>query len=171
MKNKSLWLLVTTMPIIAACAIGYTRIGKAPDAPLKNYKILALPDLAGGDQIPEEVKSSIPNKVAEGLANEKLFAKIERGTGGKDESVVLLSGRVVQYNPGSRGMRYLTGPLWGVGKGSIIVNVKFIEKVSGKELADSSFEGEIKGGFFGGGIDETYEKIAEEIVHFIKSNY
>lgn len=68
-------------------------------------------------------------------------------------------------------MRYLTGPLWGVGKGSIIVNVKFIEKVSGKELADSSFEGEIKGGFFGGGIDETYEKIAEEVVQFIKSNY
>jgi len=24
---------------------------------------------------------------------------------------------------------------------------------------------------FGGGIDETYAKIAEEIVHFIKSNY
>jgi hypothetical protein len=38
-------------------------------------------------------------------------------------------------------------------------------------LGDSNFEGEIKGGIFGGGINETYEKIAEEIVQFIKSNY
>jgi hypothetical protein len=44
-------------------------------------------------------------------------------------------------------MRYPTGPLWGVGKGSIIVNVKFIEKDSRKELAESSFEGEIKAVF------------------------
>lgn len=159
------------MPIIAGCAIGYTRVAKAPDAPLRNYTILGIPDLAGGEQVPAEVKNSIPNKVAEELVKEKLFAKIERGTGGLEESIVLVNGRVVQYNPGSRGMRYLTGPLWGVGRGSIIVNVKFIEKVSGKELADSSFEGEIKGGIFGGGIDETYDKIAEEIVQFIKTNY
>jgi hypothetical protein len=48
-------------------------------------------------------------------------------------------------------MRYLTGPLWGVGRGSIIVNVKFVEKGSGKQLADSSFEGEIKGDFLAAG--------------------
>jgi hypothetical protein len=171
MKNKILWLLICTMPMVAACAIGYTRVAKAPDAPLRNYKIIEIPDLAGSDQIPAEVKNSIPNQVAEELGKEKLFAKVERSDAGKGESIVLLSGRVIQYNPGSRGMRYLTGPLWGVGKGSIIVNVKFIEKDSRKELADSSFEGEIKGGLFGGGIDETYKTIADEIVHFIKSNY
>lgn len=171
MKNKALWLLICTMPFVAACAIGYTRVAKAPDAPLRNYKILEIPDLTGSDHIPAEVKNSIPNLVAEELGKEKLFARIERSDSGKGESIILLSGRVVQYNPGSRGMRYLTGPLWGVGKGSIIVNVKFIEKDSRKELADSSFEGEIKGGVFGGGIDETYKTIAEEIVQFIKSNH
>jgi hypothetical protein len=171
MKHKSLWLLITIMPTIVSCAIGYTRVAKAPDDPLRNYKIVGIPDLVGGHQIPGEVKSSIPNKVAEELEKEKLFARVERGTGGSEESIVLLNGRVVQYNPGNRGMRYLTGPLWGVGRGSVIVNIKVIEKGSGKELADSSFEGEIKGGVFGGGIDETYDKIAEEIVQFIKANY
>lgn len=159
------------MPFIAACAIGYTRIGKAPEAPLRNYKILEIPDLAGGQQIPGEVKTVIPNRIAEELGKENLFAKVERGSVGLDDSIVLVTGRVVQYNPGNRGMRYLTGPIWGVGRGSVIVNVRFVEKGSGKELADSNFEGEIKGGFFGGGIDETYEKIAEEIIQFIKSNY
>lgn len=166
-----LWFLLIAMPMIAACAMGYTRVTKAPDIPLKSYKVLQVPDLAGSDQVPEEVKKEISNKVVEELQKENLFAGIERSDTGTSESVVLLSGRVVQYSPGNRGMRYLTGPLWGVGKGSIIVNVKFIEKATGKELADSSFEGEIKGGIFGGGINETYAKIAEEIVQFIKSNY
>ena len=159
------------MLMATACAIGYTRVAKAPDTPLRNYKILQVPDLIGSDHVPEEVKKEISNKVVQELQKDNLFASIERSSKGTGKSVLILSGRVVQYSPGNRGMRYLTGPLWGVGKGSIIVNVKFIEKSSGKELAVSSFEGEIKGGLFGGGIDETHEKIAEEIVQFIKSNY
>jgi hypothetical protein len=171
MRNKILWLLLIAMPMIAACAVGYTRVTKAPDTPLRKYKILEVPDLTGSDQIPEELKKDVPNMVVQELQRENLFARIERSSTGTGDSVVLLSGRVVHYNPGSRGMRYLTGPIWGVGKGSIIVNVKFVDKVSGKELGDSNFEGEIKGGIFGGGIDETHYKIAEEIVQFIKSNY
>jgi hypothetical protein len=171
MKKKILWTLLIVMLMAAGCAIGYTRITKAPEAPLRSYRFLQIPDLIASDQVPEEVKKAIPDKVAEELGKEKLFTGIERGSTGKEDSVVSLNGRVIQYNPGSRGMRYLTGPLWGAGKGSVIVNVKFVEKSSGKELADSNFEGEIKGGFFGGGIDETHEKIAEEIIQFIKSNY
>lgn len=53
----------------------------------------------------------------------------------------------------------------------MIVNVKFIDKNSGAVLAESSFEGEIKGGVFGGGIDETHDAIAEEIVQFVKTNF
>ena len=77
------------MPMLVSCAIGYTRVTKAPDVPLRNYKIIEIPDLSGSEHIPAEVKISIPNQI----------------------------------------------------------------------------------GVFGGGIDETYAKIAEEIVHFIKSNY
>ena len=171
MKTRSLWMFMVLAPIIAGCAIGYTRIAKAPDGPLRNYKTLQIPDLAGNDQIPQEVRTEISNKVAEELRKQKLFSEIDRGSSSGTESVIVMNGRVIQYNPGNRGMRYLTGPLWGVGKGSIIVNVKFVDKGSGKELADSNFEGEIKGGFFGGGIDETHDKIAEEIVQFIRSNY
>ncbi len=53
----------------------------------------------------------------------------------------------------------------------MIVNVKFIDKNSGAVLAESNFEGEIKGGVFGGGIDETHDAIAEEIVQFVKTNF
>ena len=103
MKNKALWFLLCTMSMIAACAIGNTRVAKAPDAPLRNYKIIEIPDLTGSDQIPAEVKISISTQVAEELGKEKLFAKIERSDTGKGESIVLLSGRVVQYNPGIEG--------------------------------------------------------------------
>jgi hypothetical protein len=171
MRNIRFWVLVLTMPLMIGCAIGYTRIGKAPEAPLRNYKGVAIPDLSGSDQIPGEVKSLIPDIVAEELGRQNLFAAVDRGVSAKEEPAILLSGRVVHYNPGNRAMRYLTGPLWGVGRGNIIVNVKFVDKASGKEIADSIFEGELKGGIFGGGINETYSKIAEEIVQFVKSNY
>jgi hypothetical protein len=49
-------------------------------------------------------------------------------------------------------------------------NYQFVELATGKVLAESNFEGEIKGGPFGGGMDESYAKIADEIVQFLQTN-
>jgi len=171
MRNGLLLILVGLVAVLNGCATGYARVAKAPEAAFGKYQILELPDLAGGGQVPQEVKTDIPDKIAQELNKQGLFAKVERGDTAVGESVLQLQGQVIQYNPGSRGMRYLTGPLLGAGKGSIIVQVKFIDKASGNDLSEATFEGEIKGGFFGGGIDETHDAIAKEIVQFIKSNF
>jgi len=164
------FLLLAVAAIVSGCAIGRTTVLSAAQGKPTNFSTVEMPNLEGGGNVPEEVKRDIPAKVIESLAKEKLFAKVvpasDDATG-----VLLLKGQVVQYNPGSRGMRWLTGPVWGVGKGSVIVNVKFIDKNSGAVMAESSFEGEIKGGVFGGGIDETHDAIAEEIVQFVKTNF
>ena len=171
MKRNHLWFVLGLVALVGGCALGYTRLAKAPEGRFGTYRIVEVPDLAASDLVPAEVKKEIPDMIVKELSEQKLFEKVERGSGGSGGSILLLKGQVIQYNPGSRGMRYLTGPFWGVGKGSVIVNVKFIDKSSEKELAEATFEGEIKGGLFGGGIDETHEKIAEEIVQFLKSNY
>ena len=170
MKKKLLLLAMVVLPFLAGCATGYTRIEKIPEKKFGDFKVVEIPDLEGSDQIPSEVKKSIPDEVSKKLSLIKAFTKIERSVTGAGEPCLVLQGRVVQFNPGSKGMRWLTGPIWGVGKGSVIVNVKFIEKTTKKLLSESRFEGEIKGGFFGGDINETYEKIAEEISQFVKSN-
>lgn len=164
-----LFLLVVAA-VVSGCAIGRTTVLKVAEAKPASFSTVEMPNLEGSGNVPEEVKRSIPAKVIETLAEQKLFAKVVPASGDA-EGVLLLKGQVVQYNPGSRGMRWLTGPLWGVGKGSVIVNVKFIAKNSGAVLAESNFEGEIKGGVFGGGIDETHDAIAEEIVQFVKTNF
>ena len=101
----------------------------------------------------------------------KLFSRIERGHGlWEAEKTLLLQGQVVQYSPGSQGARWITAGLWGVGRGSVIVNIKFVDLATNKVLAESNFEGEIKGGPFGGGMDESYQTIADEIVQFLQTN-
>jgi hypothetical protein len=146
-------------------------VTKAPEVSFGKYKGVCVPDLAGSGQVPGEAKTNISDLVARGLTEQKLFARVDRADREAPDPVLLVKGQVIQYNPGSRGKRYVAGPLLGSGKGSVIVNVKFVEKQSGRELAECSFEGEIKGGVFGGGIDETYREVANEIVQFIKSNF
>ena len=163
-------LLLAVAAVVSGCAIGRTTVLRAVDGKSANFSTVEMPNLEGGGNVPEEVKRSIPSKVIESLAKEKLFAKVVPASGDA-AGVLLLKGQVVQYNPGSRAMRYLTGPRWGVGRGSVIVNVTFVDKNSAAVLAEATFEGEIKGGVFGGGIDETHDAIAEEIVRFVKTNF
>jgi uncharacterized protein DUF4410 len=172
MNRKRLWLLWTIIPLVAGCAVGHTQVMKPPDARLGTYQFLAIPDLTGSSQVPDDVKKGIPDTVASQLRERKLFTQIERGHGiwAADKTLVV-QGQVVQYSPGSQGARWITAGLWGVGAGSVIVNIKFLELATGKVLAESNFEGEIKGGPFGGGMDDSNEKVADQIVQFLQTNF
>jgi hypothetical protein len=156
--------------VVGGCATGRTTVLSTPQGKPTHFSTVEVPNLEGASSVPEEVKRGIPAKVIESLAKEQLFEKVVPASGDA-AGVLVLRGQVVQYNPGSRGMRWLTGPMWGVGKGSVIVDVKFIDKTAGEVVAESNFEGEIKGGVFGGGIDDTYDAIAEEMVQFVKTNF
>jgi len=144
-------------------------VTKAPEAPFGKYQVLTLPDFTGGSEVPEQAKKGIPDKIAAELKKQGIFTNVERGGEATGDSTLLLKGQVVHYNPGSRAARYLLGGLGG-GKGSIVIQVSFIDKISGNSLSEASFEGEIKAGAFGGGIGETHVAIAKEIVQFMKSN-
>ena len=79
-----------------------------------------------------------------------------------------MKGQVLKYSPGSRAGRYLGHK---GAQGSIIVSVKFVEKASGRELAEANFKGVMTGGLFGGSGTETHSQIAQEIVQFIKASF
>ena len=171
MDRIRLWVLLVVVALANGCAVGHTQVMKAPETRLGNYEFLAIPDLVGGSQVPDGVKRGIPDTVANQAREKKLFSRIERGHGiWAADKTLLVQGQVVQYSPGSQGERWMTAGLWGVGRGSVIVNIKFVEVATGKVLAESNFEGEIKGGPFGGGMDQSYAKIADEIVQFLETN-
>ena len=155
MRVKRLWLFLAAVPLVSGCAVGYTQVMKSPETRLGNYQFLAIPDLVGSSQVPDGVKRGIPDTVANQAREKKLFSKIERGHGlWAPDKTLVVQGQVVQFSPGSQGMRWMTAGLWGVGRGSVIVNIKFVDLAANKVLPESNFEGEIKGGPFGGGMDE-----------------
>ena len=169
---RKTWLVLAGLMMLASgCAAGYTRVSKMPEASFGAFHVALVPDVAGSSQVPDEAKKGIADKIAEELADQKIFKEVlreDKDTAGAP--AVLIKSQVLQFNPGSRAMRYVAGPFFGAGKGSVIINVKFIEKATGREIAESSFEGEIRGGVFGGGFDDTYNKVATEVVQFIKAN-
>lgn len=171
MKEKLCWFMVFMVVIVGGCATGYTRIEQAPEIPFGEYQAIQVPDLKGSRQVPHELKTNIPAKIAKKLKEQKLFDKVVRNESMTGGSVLVCDGRIVQYDPGSRGMRWVAGPLLGTGKGSLIINMKFVDKASGKALAESNFEGEIVGGFLGGGFEDTYKEVAKQITQFIRSNF
>ena len=170
MSRKPAWLLFCVV-LLSGCAVGYTHVMKSPETRLGAYQFLAIPDLVGSSQVPDEVKKGIPDTVANQAREKKLFNRIERGNGlWEAEKTLLVQGQVVQFSPGSQGLRWMTAGLWGVGRGSVIVNIKFLDLATNKVVAESNFEGEIKGGPFGGGMDDGYQKISDEIVQFLQTN-
>jgi len=170
MRRSLLLFVAGVLFVLSGCASGYTRVSKVPEGNLGKYLAVEVPDLVGSAEVPEEVRKGIPDKIAKQLLEDKVFPRVIRNESDMQGQVLLIKGQVVQYNPGSRAMRYLAGPLLGTGKGSVIVNIKFIDKTNGKDIAEANFEGEIKGGVFGGGFDDTYNKVATEAMQFIKAN-
>jgi hypothetical protein len=168
------WLLFaitcTGVVLTAGCATGYTRVSMVPDDAFGAYEVVEVPDLRIGREVPDDLKQRIPNIIVKALKKEHLFSQVERNITVTENSVLVCQGRVIQFEPGDRLWRYMAGIYLGTGKGSLIVNMKFIDKSSSKILAECNFEGEIRGGFFGGGFEDTYQEVAKRVVQFIKTN-
>jgi hypothetical protein len=171
MKQWLLFAIACISVIFAAgCATGYTRVSMVSDDSFGAYQAVEVPDLRIGRKVPDELKKRIPTLIVKALKKEHLFSQMEQSDTITGVSVLVCQGRIIQFDPGDRFRRYMAGPLLGMGKGSLIVNMKFIDKSSSKVLAECNFEGEIKGGFFGGGFEDTYQEVAKAVVRFIKTN-
>ena len=182
MRKRLFWFLLGVMAVLTGCnpcytpTAGDTKVVKQSEVSLGGYQVVKVPDLEGSGpepqwpdppRVPKSVRRGIADAVAQELKEAKLFARVERESGGSAESVLLVKGRVLKYSPGSRAKRYMGHG----GEGSIIVNVKFVEKASGRELAEANFKGVVGVGFFGGSITGIYTEIAQEIVQFIKASF
>ena len=170
-------LLVSVIALVIGCETGSTSIVKQSKVSFGRYQVLEIPDFEGIGPEPiwpalpivsKAVRKEIADTVAEQLRESKLFAEVSRENRGAAESVLLMKGQFLKYNPGSRTARYMGQG--ESGKTSIIVNVTFIETTTGRELAEVNVKGEITGGLFGGSGTETHNQISQEIVQFIRDS-
>jgi hypothetical protein len=75
--------------------------------------------------------------------------------------------RFIQFNPGSQFSRWFWGGIGSAGKGSLTVEVRFLDG-SGRELAKIQSEGEITSGAFGGSFDFAVQKAATEVAEYAR---
>ncbi len=145
----SLWL--------CGCGAGRTMVITPAEAPDK-YTAAEIIEDKSTVSVPAEVNTSFQTKLSHLIFTEGGFT---RGPGLK------ISYRFIQYNPGSQVTRWFWGGIGSAGKGTLTVEVRFLDQ-NNKELAKIQSEGEITSGAFGGSFDFAVQKTANEVAAYAK---
>ena len=198
MSKGLIWFLAGMIVIHAGCNVVKTKttVVKHPEESFGRFQLIEVLDFEGDGPDPpwpalpkvsKTVRRNIADAIAEQLMEAKLFVTVARKNVDSNQSVLRLTGQVLQYDSGRQAK---VAPFSHPEPRHFRVNVKFIEKASGKALAKANIEGRIKeagpaGGAakagllgavvgaaeLGSGIRETHRDIARQIVQFIKESF
>lgn len=105
-----------------------------------------------------ELAAHITNELRERLAP-KYF-------GGEGRKIVV-SGKLVGFDPGSQALRYWVG--FGAGKGEILAEAYFDDDEGG--VAKAMGKGAVSGGWFGGSVSSAGKRAAKAVVDFVAANH
>jgi hypothetical protein len=78
-----------------------------------------------------------------------------------DAPTLQLTGKVINFNAGSRAKRYVLGP--GFGKTKIVAHIQFLEQSSGKIIFETNVDGRVFIGFIGGDSIGATRGLAKEV--------
>ena len=87
---------------------------------------------------------------------------------GDSGPALVIQGRILGYDEGDQGARFLIG--FGAGKGQITAEVTLKDE-SGRLLARGIAVGDVTGGLIGGNIDVAARYLARGIMEFIRENH
>lgn len=181
MKNKTsrpkvsgLACLILLMGMgLMGCNSKYFTVLEAPSKPFNNFSQIEIKelqiDIADFNNLSPEEQAGT-QKFTAGLSHRLQACFLEKGffvskTGEK----LILEGRVLEFNPGSKTARCLLG-VYGVGKGKIIVEVTFSSQ-DGTLIAKGTAEGGVSTGTLGGEMTEAVERLVDAIADFVEKNY
>ncbi len=151
--------------LILSCGTRRTIETKRPETRFARYTILEVPGFKTPIRgVPSDVLWRIPDRVVKILRDEWVFPGVTRSPLEQEESVLVLEGTVVSYNPGS-GFEKVAG------QGLIGVHIRLFDKANGRVIAEATVEGTVEAGIFGGGMGTAYKEVAKEIADFIRSYY
>lgn len=168
------FILVAGLLVAAGCGAQRTLVLKPAETKLSRFAALEVPAFQSNvPNVPEEVTQGLAKKVIEMLKEEGLFPQvaITVASGPSAAKVLVFNGTVIQYEPGSRVTRWFWGGIGSAGEASLTVKAVLIDRETGQVIAEGHMQGTIASGWFGGSTTETHNKVAEEIVKFIKNYY
>lgn len=152
-----IWGIFIVFLLLSGCGAGRTIVVTPAETPDKFTSAEIIEDKSTVS-VPSEVSTSFQTKLAQLLFSEGGFSQ------GPGLKIVY---RFIQYNPGSQFTRWFWGGIGSAGKGTMMVEVRFLDQ-NNKELAKIQSEGEITSGAFGGSFDFAVQKTANEVAAYAK---
>lgn len=152
------FVVLPMIVLLAGCGSARLRVIQPADHPA-HYAAVSI--------VPRENTADVPPEQA------KVFAERLRGAMYKDKSFaeggdLLVEYRVLVFDPGDRGLRYLVG--FGAGEGEMVVETTYRD-AGGRELSKIETSGRVTMGWFGGDFKDAYDRIIEKVVQFTKSTF
>jgi hypothetical protein len=141
--------------------------------------------------VTDKYMQSMMKNIANQLKNTRRFQSVALGLPGSSaestQQGILLTGQVLEYDPGSRAARFAAGTSEGYGatkggrkgEAKVRAHIQFIDSETGKLLHEEDVEGVVRGSpldmnpkhTFGASANETTGKIAKQIAKVAKSNF
>lgn len=158
---------------LTACASHRYTVVEPPKASLTNFSVLEIPEFDSNLQSAEakELAKVFDDRLMREIAayraqnpDDVVYEQVVKNTD-QIEDVLVMNGTVISYEEGSRAKRYFVG--LGSGKAYCTIQVKFIDKASGEELARTNFDGELMGGIFGGSADEAVDGTVKAFLDYM----
>lgn len=152
------FILLTFTLFLTGCGAGRTMVLSPAETP-ERFTEAEIIEGQSTVNVPSDVNASFQAKLAQLISGPGGFAN---GPGG-----LKIKYRFIQFNPGSQFSRWFWGGIGSAGKGSMTVEVTFLDP-AGKELSRIQSEGEITSGAFGGSFDFAVQKTANEVAEYAK---
>lgn len=157
--KKYLLILPIAMALSGCMGSGKTTVLDAPTERLAahTFKLAEGKSTVGADL---DIKRQFEQEVKNGLKESNM-------TEGGD---LIIEYRFIQFDEGSRFVRYLVGGMGNAGEGEMTVEVLF-KNQNNKELGRIHVGGKITAGVFGGSFDHAIEQAAGQVVKYAITNF
>jgi len=150
-----LLVVLAAAVLLSACASGaITVLSPAQTAP-GMFQTLTIESGTDTVAIPADARAHFEKRLNEYLLWEK--------SPFKPGDALTLRYRFIQFDEGSRALRYVVG--FGAGKGKMTAEVTYLDKDK-NEIAKITVEGEISMGFFGGDFDQAISIAAKKVADY-----
>jgi hypothetical protein len=158
------FILAGIILFTTSCVTKSTYQTKSAPAGFRGYVIIEVPDFKmSSSSATTDATWKIPNEIAKGLEKEGIFTGVSRSPVSLTEKVLVVDG-TLDFVPTPWYNQIATTQ-------KLIAHVRFISKSDNSVIAEATFEEVSKGGIFSGGVFFDYDRLAEEIVAYIKLNY
>ncbi len=176
--TRTLALVVLAAGLAApGCSRAYFRLTQPPSASFSQFRQVEVQPLgtegewtaneklkaAGG-----EASISIPQRAVAYLQNHGRFASAASAPGEPTgrPGVLVVTGSIYEFNPGSRAARWLAGS-HGAGYGRLTARIQLLDGATGQPVAGGDAFGDVAGGWGGGSFGQAYEETARGIAQMV----